>query len=88
MHAVVVAGSIPVGELDPAALAAGDLLVAVDGGADAMARVGLTPSLLIGDLDSISAAALTALQSGGVELIRLQTAKDETDTEAAMRVAI
>lgn len=88
MHAVVVAGSLLVGELDPAAVAAGDLLIAVDGGADALARVGLTPDLLIGDLDSVSAAVLADLEARGVELVRLQTAKDETDTEAALRLAI
>ncbi len=88
MHAVVVAGSLLVGELDPAAVAAGDLLIAVDGGADALARVGLTPALLIGDLDSVSAAVLADLEARGVELVRLQTAKDETDTEAALRLAI
>jgi thiamine pyrophosphokinase len=88
VHAVVVAGSLLADELDRAGVEAGDLLIAVDGGADALARVGLTPSLLIGDLDSISAATLAGLESGGVELIRLQTAKDETDTEAALRVAI
>ena len=88
MHAVVVAGSLLVGELDRAAVAAGDLVIAVDGGADALARAGLTPSLLIGDLDSISAATLADLEARGVELIRLETAKDETDTEAALRLAV
>ncbi len=88
MHAVVVAGSLLAGALEPTAVASGDLLIAVDGGADALAAAGLVPSLLIGDLDSISPAALEGLQSRGVEVIRLQTAKDETDTEAALRLAI
>jgi thiamine pyrophosphokinase len=76
------------GELDRVTLEAGDLLVAVDGGADALARVGATPALLIGDLDSISPATLAALEERGVELVRLRTAKDETDTEAALRLVI
>ena len=88
MHAVVVAGSLLVGELDRAAVEAADLLVAVDGGADALARVGLVPSLLVGDLDSISPEALADLRSRGVEVLDLPTAKDETDTEAALRLAI
>lgn len=88
MHAVVVAGSLLVGELDRVAVEAGDLLIAVDGGADALARVGLTPSLLVGDLDSITPPALAHLEAQGVELVRLQTAKDETDTEAALRLAV
>lgn len=88
MHAVVVAGSVLADELDRTAVEAGDVIIAVDGGADALARIGVTPSLLIGDLDSISAAALADLQSRGVELVRLHTAKDETDTEAALRLAV
>ena len=41
MHAVVIAGSLTPGELDRAAIEGTDLLVAVDGGADALARIGL-----------------------------------------------
>jgi thiamine pyrophosphokinase len=88
LHAVVVAGSLPADKLDRASLETADLLVAVDGGADALARIGLVPSLLVGDLDSISAAALGDLRSRGVEVLTLPTAKDETDTEAALRVAV
>ena len=88
VHAVVVAGSLLVGELDRTAVEGADLLVAVDGGADALARIGLVPSLLVGDLDSISPGALADLRSRGVEVLALPTAKDETDTEAALRVAL
>ena len=88
MHAVVVAGSLLVGELDRSAVERADVVVAVDGGADALARVGLVPALLVGDLDSISPEALADLKSRGVEVLALPTAKDETDTEAALRLAI
>ncbi len=88
MHAVVVAGSLLVGELDRASVERADLLVAVDGGADALARIGLVPAVLVGDLDSISAQALADLRSQGVEVVTLPTAKDETDTEAALRLAV
>ena len=88
MHAVVVAGSLLADELDRAAVEAADLLIAVDGGADALARIGVVPSLLVGDLDSISPSALADLRSRGVEVLTLPTAKDETDTEAALRLAI
>jgi thiamine pyrophosphokinase len=88
VHAIVVAGSLLVGELDRAAVEAGDLLIAVDGGADAVARAGLTPDLLVGDLDSITVLGLADLERRGVELVRLRTDKDETDTEAALRLAV
>jgi thiamine pyrophosphokinase len=88
LHAVVVAGSRPAGGLDRTRLETADLLVAADGGADALARIGLLPSVLVGDLDSISPAVLRDLRSRSVEILALPTAKDETDTEAALRVAV
>jgi len=88
MHAVVVAGSSMAVELDAASLAAADLLVAVDGGAEALARVGVLPALLVGDMDSVGTATRRSLESQGVETLLLSTAKDETDTEAALRLAV
>jgi thiamine pyrophosphokinase len=88
LHAVVVAGSLPAGRLDGASLASADLVVAADGGADALAVAGVLPSVLVGDLDSISVQALQDLQARGVEVVSLPTAKDETDTEAALRLAV
>lgn len=88
MRAVVVAGSDLSGALDPALPASADLVVAVDAGADALARVGAVPSVLIGDLDSISPQARSSLEAQGVEIIVLPVAKDVTDTEAALRLVI
>jgi thiamine pyrophosphokinase len=88
MHVVIVAGSNMATELDPALLNAADLLVAVDGGADALAKVGVVPGLLVGDLDSISPGIREALEAQGVEVVVLPTAKDETDTEAALRLVV
>lgn len=86
MRAVVVAGSSLTAELDAAVVTSADLLVAVDGGADALARVGVTPAILVGDLDSITVRTREALEARGVEVVMLPTAKDETDTEAALRL--
>ena len=88
MRAVLVAGSSLTAELDADAVESADLLVAVDGGAEALARVGLTPAMLVGDLDSITVRTREALQARGVEVVILPTAKDETDTEAALRLVI
>ena len=88
MRVAVVAGSDLTAELNAAALASADLLVAVDGGADALARVDLEPSILVGDLDSISAHTRAALEARGVEVVLLPAAKDETDTEAALRLVV
>ena len=88
MRAVVVAGSSLASELDAPLMRSADLLVAVDGGADAVARVGVTPAVLVGDLDSISIRTRRALEAQGVEVVLLPTAKDETDTEAALRLVV
>ena len=88
MRAVIVAGSSLTSELEASRLATADLLVAVDGGADALARVGLTPQILVGDMDSISTATCDILQGRGVEMVLLSTSKDETDTEAALRLVV
>jgi thiamine pyrophosphokinase len=84
----LVAGSELRGALDVALLETADLLVAVDGGADALARVGVRPHLLVGDLDSISLQTRAALEAQGVEMVLLPIAKDVTDTEAALRRAV
>jgi thiamine pyrophosphokinase len=88
MRAVVVAGSSLAAELDTASLVAADLLVAVDGGAEALAKAGLMPALLVGDMDSVSPHTREGLEAQGVEVVLLPTTKDETDTEAALRLIV
>ncbi len=45
------------------------VLVAVDGGADALLEAGYTPTMILGDMDSASEAALLAARDGGTELV-------------------
>ncbi len=66
----------------------GDMLIAVDGGARHLAALGLTPHLLIGDLDSLSTEEVTALQEAGVPVERYPVEKDETDLELAIGAAV
>jgi thiamine pyrophosphokinase len=87
MRAVVVAGSLA-RNLDEALISSADLIVAVDGGADTLARVNVVPHVLVGDLDSISRGALSELELRGVEVMNLSRFKDETDTEAALKIAL
>ena len=88
MHVVIVAGSSLSTGLDAGLLAEADQLIAVDGGADAVAAAGLVPSLLIGDMDSITPETRRELETRGVEFVLLEVAKDETDLEAALRLAV
>jgi thiamine pyrophosphokinase len=66
---------------------AAEALIAADGGALPLLRLGRLPQLVIGDLDSLDAASQAALLSKGVELRRHPRAKDETDLELALLYA-
>lgn len=87
MKAVIVAhGDAAPG--DRAIAAAADLLIAADGGALQCSRWSLTPRLIVGDLDSLGATAADELARTGVEVRAYPPAKDETDTELAVRCAL
>lgn len=68
-------------------IAQADLLIAADGGAVPLLRAGLTPHVLIGDLDSLDATSQQELAACGVEIQRFPRAKDETDFELALLLA-
>jgi thiamine pyrophosphokinase len=66
----------------------GDLLVAADGGAHHLQRLGLTPNVVIGDLDSLAPAEVDRLRGAGVEIRKFPVEKDETDLELALLYAV
>jgi len=66
----------------------GDLLIAADGGARVAGKLGVTPQVLIGDLDSFSAREVKSLEDGGTKVIRYPVEKDETDLELALDFAL
>ncbi len=59
--------------------AAGDLVIAADGGYTALKALGVTPHLLVGDFDSL------ALRPAGVPTLTFPVEKDDTDMGLAMR---
>jgi thiamine pyrophosphokinase len=61
-----------------------DLLVAVDGGLQHVMASGLTPHIIIGDLDSIDATDLENYENNGVDVVKFPVHKDETDLELAV----
>jgi thiamine pyrophosphokinase len=63
----------------------GDALFAADGGQRHLAKMGLRPVRVIGDMDSIAPDELTRLEEAGVRLERYPVDKDETDLELAIR---
>lgn len=65
-----------------------DFLIAADGGLRHLRGLGLTPHLLVGDFDSISAAELEECRLEGVEISRFPSQKDQTDLELALNEAL
>ncbi len=65
-----------------------DYLVAVDGGWRRLKPLGLYPSLLIGDFDSLEPADLETIRAAGSEIARFPTDKNETDLELALAAVI
>ena len=82
---VVVVASGP----GPAVLVPGaPTVVAADGGLDRAAALGLDVTVVVGDLDSVSADALAAAESAGARIVRHAEAKDATDLELALDEAV
>ena len=65
-----------------------DRLIAADGGARHCLALGLTPHHVVGDLDSLTPAEVAALRQAGVRLHPHPAAKDETDLELALSLAV
>ncbi len=64
---------------------AGDWIVAADGGAARALAWGLTPHLVIGDMDSLPGDIRSDLEKQGCRFILHPRDKDETDLELALR---
>ena len=48
-----------------------DLLVALDGAANRLLELNLTPDVIVGDLDSITTSVLNQCESSGVQIVRI-----------------
>ncbi len=70
-----------VAETAPAAV------ICADGGARHMEILGLVPTLIVGDMDSLDRLSQDRYESKGVRIIRHPREKKETDTELALREA-
>lgn len=89
MHTVIVANS-PTFEAAPfeELLRAADLLVAADGGGNALHVAGIRPQVVIGDLDSLLPAVAADFAANRAEIRRYPAEKDETDLELALLLAV
>ncbi len=60
------------------------IIAAADGGARVARAFGVTPDVVIGDMDSIDPAELAALEQGGAQVFRYPHEKSETDLELVL----
>ena len=65
-----------------------DLIIAADGGLTHCRQWGITPHVIVGDMDSIGSRELAGLEKTTTEIIRHPVRKDETDLELALKLAI
>jgi thiamine pyrophosphokinase len=87
-HAIVVASGARPPARALSSLAAGALVIAADGGVDAALALGLHVDLAVGDFDSVTADGLARVEAGGARVERHPAAKDATDLELALDVAV
>jgi len=64
-----------------------DFVIAADNGAAHCKRLGLTPHIIIGDMDSIEPILLAEYEKKGAQIIRHPVEKNETDLELALSYA-
>ena len=65
-----------------------DLIIAADGGTTHCQALGIKPSFVVGDLDSLNPDYLESLQTSGTAIISYPANKDHTDLELSIRKAI
>lgn len=87
----IISGGCPV---DPAffqsktAETGAGLIICCDGGARHLQNMGVKPDVLIGDMDSIDPALLSAYSAEGTKIVKYPRGKDFTDTELALDYAL
>ena len=85
---VVVVASGRLEAVDVAHVDDADLVIAADGGAESLDALGRRPDLLVGDMDSVSAALAERLEAAGTGVERHPADKERSDTELALEVAV
>jgi thiamine pyrophosphokinase len=63
-------------------------LICADGGARAALALGLTPEVVVGDLDSLDETMQARLKAMGCRFVVYPAAKDWTDLELALKLAV
>jgi thiamine pyrophosphokinase len=86
--AILANGQIPDLQRARRHIQAADRLICADAGAAHAIAMGVTPDVVVGDLDSLEPAHYAALQAAGVRFEVYPPLKDKTDLELALRLAV
>ena len=88
MHAVIFAnGTSAIPESKKEWIRQSNLIVAADNGAKYCEALGIIPTAVVGDLDSLDAEIVKSYEDAGVLILHAKEEKDETDLELAMLFA-
>lgn len=85
---MVVVASGELDASDAAWLDDADLVIAADGGAGSLDRLGRAPDVLVGDLDSVDPGLVARVAAAGTTVARHPVDKEASDTELAVEMAI
>ena len=85
---MVVVASADLDPSDGSWLDRADMVIAADGGAGSLDRIGRRPDRLIGDLDSVEPSLAARLADAGVRVDRHPSDKEASDTELAVEAAL
>ena len=61
-----------------------DIVIAADGGADALRAAGVRPDVIVGDMDSVSPETRVALEDAAVQAVVTSSEKDASDLDLAI----
>jgi len=85
---VVVSGGNPIADWHRRVLPDDALIIGVDSGIDRAHEAGMTVDVAVGDFDSVTARGLVTAERAGARIVRHPTAKDRTDLELAIELAL
>lgn len=90
MHRIIIFANGELPDLEKARLLLhpNDYIICADGGTRHSLAMGLTPNLVIGDMDSIERGQWLGLEKEGVSIELFPRDKNETDLELAINLAI
>ncbi len=85
---VVIVGGGPVEELPDFAAWPDAIFIGVDAGTLVLLEQGILPTAAVGDFDSVSQEQLEEIAAMFLDFSQAEAAKDETDTELALKKAM